>query len=93
MVTTFSLSCDRDPEKAVNVDPSCSIQFCDDSASIPRGVVYPPVNLTGHTQNCPNGSTVVDTQGPPPVNCTNDEPVLYASLYQKLIWFCAINYV
>ena len=78
---TFSSTC----ELAGNNNPTAlacecktvcpeHIQFCDGSASKPRGVVYPPVNLTGHTQNCLSGSTVVDVQGPPPTNCTSEEP-------------------
>ena len=56
---------------------SCPAQlFCDGSASVPRGVVYHPVNLTGHTQNCPSGSSVLDVRGPPPTNCSKEEPTM-----------------
>ena len=49
------------------------MQFCGGSASVPRGVVYPPVSLSGGGEvlNCSdlNGiSVIVDDHGPPSHN-------------------------
>ena len=60
----------------MDFNDSFPAQFCGGRASVPRGVVYPPVNFTGHTLSCPNGSTVVDARDSPPTNCTSEEPRL-----------------
>ena len=57
------------------------VQFCGGSASVPRGVVYPPVSLSGGGEvlNCSdlNGiSVIVDDHGPPPTICAEHQPRL-----------------
>ena len=93
----FSLSslttkvCEKTKVKSI-ARGSCPIQlFCDDSASMPRGVVYHPVNLTGHyTSSCLHGSTVVDVHDPPPTSCSSIEPTMwgYSQLSELRTLFC-----
>ncbi len=52
--------------------------FCGGSASVPRGVVFPPVGLSGSgiLSDCPLNSVIVDDKGHPPTNCSNEEPTM-----------------
>ena len=70
-------ACDSVQYTSITND-SCSVQFCGGSASVPRGVVFPPVILSsGTVLNCSdviNGSAVTDDKGPPPTTCSDNEP-------------------
>ncbi len=60
----------------IDNESSDTVQFCGGSASVPRGVVLLPVNLSGPdtVSDCPFNSVVVDDKGQPPTNCSNEEP-------------------
>ncbi|XP_064400246.1 adhesion G-protein coupled receptor G6-like [Halichondria panicea] len=81
-------ACDSVQYTSVTND-SCSVQFCGGSASVPRGVVFPPVILSsGTVLNCSdviNGSAVTNDKGPPPTTCSDNEPKINLSFELNLL--------
>ena len=59
-----------------DIESDYPVPFCGGSASVPRGVVFPPVGLSGSEilSECPLNSVLVDDKGQPPTNCSNEEP-------------------
>ncbi len=55
---------------------SYTVQFCGGSASVPRGMVFPPVDLSSGTLlNCSDGSVVVDDKSTVVQLCSTEDPV------------------
>lgn len=76
MLNFYNIICSTDScasaQRKCTDGSDCLIQYCDGSASVPRGVVFAPVVLsTGRALDCVTGSTVVDNAGDTHTNCSS----------------------